>query len=78
MPQKKRLVLKPDPELQTQKFYRKKILIFVLDLQIFYEKGSILKAVTPAGQITYIPLKVSCETFKIGRSMGLGLSLIHI
>ena len=72
MPQKKRLVLKPDPELQTQKFYRKKILIFVLDLQIFYEKGSILKAVTPAGQITYIPLKVSFETFKIGRSMGLG------
>ena len=72
MPQKKRLELKPDHKLKTKKFYSTKTFVFVLDLQIFYENGSILKVVFPSGGPRYIPLTTSFETFKVGRSMGLG------
>ena len=72
MPQKKRLELKPDHNLLTQQFYPTKIFVFVLDVQIFYERGSVLKTILPSGQIKYIFLSTAFETFKIGRSVGLG------
>ncbi len=72
MPQKKRLVLRPDPEIETKKFYPKETFVFILDFQIFYEKGSVLKAVFPRGGIRYIQVTTPFKTCKINRSMGLG------
>ena len=72
MPQKKRLELKPDHNLKTQKFYSTKKFVFVLDLQIFYESGSVLKIVLPSGRLKYIHLQSTFESFKLGRSIGLG------
>ena len=78
MPQKKRLELKPDHNLLTQQFYPTKIFVFVLDVQIFYERGSVLKTILPSGQIKYIFLSTAFETFKIGRSVGLGVLKVTI
>ena len=72
MPQKKRLVLRPDPEIETIKFYPKETFVFILDFQIFYEVGSVLKAVFPGGEIRYIQVTIPLDTCKINRSMGLG------
>ena len=72
MPQKRRLELKPHRELKTREFYPTKKFVFVLDLQIFYERGTVLKTVLPSGQIKYISLQNSFDSFKAGRSVGLG------
>ena len=72
MPQKKRLELKPDDKLQTIKYYTKKVFVFVLDLQAFYEVGSVLKVVLPSGRLKYIPLSKPLKKIHLTRSMGLG------
>ena len=73
MPQKKRLERKLDPTLETRKFYKKRFFVFVLDLQVFYETGAILKVIMPAGNMRYIPLKTSIKAFNCYRSIGVGV-----
>ena len=73
MPQKKRLERKLDSTLETRKFYKKRFFVFVLDLQVFYETGAVLKVIMPSGDMRYISLKAPIKVFNCYRSMGVGI-----
>jgi len=66
-------VHKLDTKLKTRKFFPEKLFVFVLDLQIFYERGAVLKVVIPSGDTRYISVTTPLETCNFKRSLGIGV-----
>ena len=72
MLQKKQLELNSRVSFQTRNFFSKRAFVFVLDAQIFYQKGAILKVVDSSGKVVYIPLLTQLDKSTDYRISGLG------